>query len=153
MKIDISKKQYQTLVKCIETAGSIYGVMGDMVDEKYKKKSGEIDELSAYILSFAKEYGMEKIVEERHGKRYVNEDYTDKLMDDIREYEEYAFWDMLVRELARRELTKTITGEEAGKLGEEKMIRKLWELEEKYWRWTEEIGLDGLEVKDKKTAD
>ena len=153
MKIDLSKKQYQTLVKCIETVGSIYGVMGDMVDEKYKKISGEIDELSDYVLSFAKEYGMEKIVEEHRGKRYVNEDYTDKLMDDIREYEEYAFWDMLVRELARRELAKTIPEEEARNLGEEKMIRKLWDLEEKYWRWVEETGLDGLEVKNKKTAD
>ncbi len=153
MKINISKKQYQALVKCIETAGSIYGVMGDMVDEKHKKFSGEIDELSDYILSFAKDFGMEDIVEVSRGKRFVNEDYTDKLMDDIGEYEEYAFWDMLVRELARRELAKTIPEEEAGKLGEEKMIRKLWELEEKYRRWTEDTGLDGLEVKDKKTAE
>ncbi|MFC1678246.1 hypothetical protein ACFLZ9_00740 [Patescibacteria group bacterium] len=148
MKINISKKQYQTLIKCVETAGTIYGVMGDMVDEKHKKFSGDIDELSDYVLGFAKEFGIEGIAEKYRGKWGVTEKYMDEFMDDLKEYDEYAFWEMLVRELAKKEFEKKYLRAEIKKMSHEEYLKKIFELEDKYWRWTEKTGLDGLEIKD-----
>ena len=50
MQIELSKEQYKSLLRAIDVAGFIYGVMGDAVDEKYKKPSNETDGLIDYFL-------------------------------------------------------------------------------------------------------
>ena len=64
--IEFDKKQYETLVRALQIAGSVYGIMGDMVDESYKKESEAMDDLESWVLACAGEFGMARLVEIFH---------------------------------------------------------------------------------------
>ena len=49
MKINITKKQYEVLIQSLETAGCVYGPMSDFVDDKYKKNTKEINEVTEHL--------------------------------------------------------------------------------------------------------
>jgi len=68
MKINLTKKQYGCLIKVLETAGSIYGILGDLSSEHYKKQNGEIEALQKYLLTFAHDFGVDEITETYKGR-------------------------------------------------------------------------------------
>jgi len=148
MNIQLDKKQYHTLLTALQTAGFVYGIMGDMVDSKYKKRSKQLDDLENIVLEHADEYGMGEFVEIFEGKRCLNEKFMDKIIHDLKEYEDYVFWDLLAREMARKELHKLYTENELKNMGERDLLHRIFDLEEKYHEIFEEEGIDGLELVD-----
>ncbi|MEA3450120.1 MAG: hypothetical protein U9Q85_04085 [Patescibacteria group bacterium] len=147
MKINITKKQYKTLIKCLEVTGSIYGLMGDMVDKKHKKPSNEVEKLVDVVMREADNFGMGELAMEFEGKYHVDDEYAEEILADVFQYDDYVFWDKLASELARKELAQTISEEKARELGERVMWGKLCELEEKYWCLLEEKGMEVVEIK------
>lgn len=149
MKNNFTEKQYKTLIRCVALAGSVYGVMGDMVGEDYKKESKDIDDLMDYILNWADDFDMADQVDEFRGRKYVTDEYSDDIMDDLNEYEDYAFWDMLVRELARKEFFNKYSDGDIENMDQKVYLTKIFELEEKYHKMATDIGTAGLELKAK----
>lgn len=143
---ELTRIQYEILINALQIAGSVYGIMGDMVDKKYKEKSNELDELESYLLENAEELGLHKMIEFFQGRKVVNEKYLNKAIEDLIEYEEYSFWDNLARKLADRDLLQ--------KLGEEKLraidtleyINIEYPIENEYLKEFEEYGLDRIRI-------
>ena len=143
---ELTRTQYEVLINALQIAGSVYGIMGDMVDEKYKKQSDELEELENYLLENAEELGLCEMFEIFQGKKVVDEKYLNKAIDDLNEYEEYCFWDNLARKLADRDLL--------GKLGEKKLramdtmeyINAEYPIEDKYHKEFEGHGLDRVKI-------
>jgi len=146
MKINITKAQYKLLLDALHIAGTVYGVMGDMVDDKYKKRSDELDEFENYFLGFAKEMGVEEAVEEYEGKSSIDFEYGDKAMADLQEYEEYTMWENMSRRLAQRDLYELTSKEDIEKMSREEYFTKLLDLEEVYEREFSEHGLHRLRI-------
>lgn len=146
MKINLTKAQYRLLLDSLHIAGTMYAVLGDMVDEKYKNRSTELDEFEHYFLGFAKEMGVEEAVEEYEGKRSIDFEYCDAVGDDIREYEEYTMWENLSRHLAERDLRELVSAEDIGKMNQEEFLLKLMSFEEVYSDEFVERGLERLRI-------
>lgn len=81
MKINITKKQYEILVKSLEANSFIYGPMSDFVDDKYKKDTVEIEEVQKYLLQYAKDFDFENNLCECGAKDpHLDEDYYEKIL-------------------------------------------------------------------------
>lgn len=145
--MELSQKQYNSLLTAIQTAGTVYAVLGDMVDEKFKKQSVDLDELESHVLEYAKDFNREEVIEIFDNKKVFNEDFVNRVIDDLREYDEYVFWEELVNLMAKKDLEKIYGLGELKKMDRMLFLEKLSELEEKYWNEIEKNGLANLELK------
>jgi hypothetical protein len=104
MKIDITKKEYRTLLDVFHLA--------DWVLHAYKTEEGpeteEYRALEQKILSLAADMGFEPLVEfdAETGKYFPTREYEDtsSVMDAIVDYDNECFWDELIDRLAYRDL-------------------------------------------------
>jgi len=125
----------------------MYGIMGDMVDEKFKKYAKEIDELTSMILSHAEKFDMDYIAEKFMGKWVVADEHAEDFMDDLMLYEDYAMWDNLARNLARRDLARIYSLEQLEEMDQMKYLELESTIEEKYNKEFEAHGLGRIEIK------
>jgi len=65
--------------------------MSDAVSSKYKKETNMWDELIHKILKYCND---KKIKDEFEWKNIFSEEYTDKIFDDIKEYENFVIEDV-----------------------------------------------------------
>lgn len=143
---ELSKTQYEVLINALQIAGFVYGIMGDMVDKKYKKESHALDELENYLLAYAEELGLSKMVDISQGKKIVDEKYLDKAMDDLDEYEEYTFWDNLARKLADRDLQRELGKVKYRAMDDLEYIKAEYPIEEEYHQEFEKHGLERIKI-------
>ena len=135
MKINFTKKQYDTLIKLVQYG---YWITSDM------KKNEEFSELEQYLSSFAKDFGMKGIeFVEEYGIYDVSRELEEEIHEVIDEYEEGVFLDKLAYHMARKEFAKESKLKEYNQ--EEAFLRVL-ELEEKYHQYIEENGLEHLKM-------
>ena len=149
MQIELSKKQYRDLVEFLDTANYIYGYAGDVVDDiKYKKKSDDLDGLISHVLESAKDFDSEDLVDEFDGRKFVDEEISEKHLDMIFEYDEYIAWEKIVEMLTRRDFVRKYGIEKIRKMSDHERIEKEGEIEDKYWEEVDEHGLERMEIKD-----
>ncbi|KKR91556.1 MAG: hypothetical protein UU43_C0004G0004 [Candidatus Falkowbacteria bacterium GW2011_GWA2_41_14] len=92
MKIDLTKKQYECLIKALEVADSVYGILGDSMPEDYKKQSDQIDDLRKYLLGFASEFSAEYMIEKFHGEIIMSDELSESLQEVMNDYDNETFW-------------------------------------------------------------
>lgn len=147
--IALTKKQYEALMNALQIAGSVYGIMGDMVDKKYKKQSGELDDLESHLLENAEELGLGAMIEVFQNKKVVDQEYLERAIDDLFEYDEYVFWDILPRKLAERDLVRALGKEKIRAMDTPEYIRAEYPLEDEYRNEFDKHGIERLEIKKK----
>lgn len=140
--IELTKKQYESLMNALQIAGSVYGIIGDMVDKKYKKQSDALDALESHLLENAEELGLGAM-------KVVDQDYLEKAIDDLFEYDEYVFWDTLPRKLAERDLVRMHGQEKVRKMDNLEYIHAEYPIEDEYRNEFDEHGVARLEIKKK----
>jgi len=101
MEIKINKKDYDILVRNIAIWNWVYWIMSDMVSSKYKKEADEWDKLISKILKYSED---KSILEEFDWELGLTDVYMDKITTDMLEYDDYAFWDKLISELAKKKM-------------------------------------------------
>lgn len=137
MKINFTKKQYETLFKMVQYG---YWVASDTENNK------EFSEVEQYLNSFAKDFGMEGVQFVKEYEIYdISRELEEQLHEVINEYEEGVFRDKLAYHLARKEFA-----EESEKLeyNQEEAFKRIMELEEKYHLHIEEHGLVKLKIEE-----
>lgn len=142
MKINLSNKQYETLIKAIEVSSFIYGPMSDMVDNKYKKDADEFDALEKYFLQYAKDFNFEKNLC-KEDNQHLDDDYDDKILEDLELYDEQQMFENLAYELGKRDFFNKYSKEEIVKLREENgdyLGVQMYDFEKKYY---DEINKNG----------
>ena len=133
-------------MNALQIAGSVYGVMGDMFDDKYKKPSNELDALESWFLEKAEELGLKDMVDIFQGKKVVDEKYLTRAIDDLNEYEEFSFWDNLARKLADRDLLQKFGKEKLRKMDNLEYLYAEAPIEDEYHKEFEERGLVRVKV-------
>ncbi len=111
MKIDITKKEYLTLLEILEIVDWVLHAH----HTKERSETRKYREIEQKIFSYAKDIGFENLVSyDSQLKRYFStrkfED-TSPGMDFVREFENDSFWDELVQRLVERDLIRQV-GEE-----------------------------------------
>ncbi len=148
VQIELTTAQYKILIDSIGVASSIYGVMGDMVDEKYKTQSSALEDLEQHVLEKAADLGLSSLVHVFGGKKHIDDDHMDLLMDDILEYDEFNFWDTLPEKLAERDLRELHGPKKLNKLDPLEFIDLEYPIEMKYREEFEEHDVDRLRISD-----
>lgn len=138
MKINFTKKQFETLLEMVQLGYCITASNDQMVDES------KFAEMEQYLMSFAKEFDYEKVLYNPHEKNFgLTVESEQELQQVIDEYEEMVFWDKLVYYMARRDFKTEMTQQP---LAEEAALQRLIDIEEKYHKYFEKNGVQYLKI-------
>jgi hypothetical protein len=145
MKINLTKTQFESLLKLVYMGSEMVNSILDDSEEN------EFDEVEQYVLSFAKDFGLEACVEyDDKEKTYYP---SQKLEEDkavveyTHRYDDYTFWDKLIYNLARRDLVKEYGEEKVRKMSKEETFIKEQSFAEKYEKEFTDHGLQNLVIK------
>lgn len=150
MTVNLSKEQFETLIKAVQAGASVYGILGDSVSEEYKKESDDIEKLRSYLLGVATDYGFEDMTEMFMGKMIMSDEWSEKLHEVIDEYNNETFWHELETRLGKRDFWRTITEAERAEIENDNWYPS--RINDVYEKWGEEFekyGIDRLEIKEK----
>lgn len=147
MKINFTKKQFDALMKMIYVGNwTINGVRSGREGDEHLE---EYDDLQNYICSFAKEFGLEKFVDEIDDKFYPSRELEDgEARELIDHYDEDIFWTEIADRLAMRDFYRTYGTDAISQMSTHERIEKDHPFLEKYWKEIEEHGIDRLEICD-----
>lgn len=144
MKINFTKKQYETLLKAVYLGNWVVNSTDD------EPEGNQFDKLEEYIFSFAKGFGLEHYaVYDKQDKVYYP---SQKLEEDeevneyIQNYDDDTFWDKLIFNLARRDMENEYGEEEIKKMSVEECLVKEQPFAEKYEKEFAKNGLKNLAI-------
>ena len=142
MKINITKKEYLTLLEILEIADWV--LHAHHAEER--PETGKYREFEQAIFAHAKDMGYGSLIErDPESNQYFPtrelED-TSPAMDFVREFENDAFWDELIQRLVSRDLARQVGERALQSLTLEERLEKEQPLEESY---SKEFHLRGLE--------
>ncbi len=145
MKINFTKKQFEVLLKLVYMGNWVANA--HRTDREDDKRIEKYEEMQKYLLSFAKEFGLEKYVdiddEKMYPSRELEEDETDELID---EYDNETFWEELIYRFTRRDFVREYGEEEISKMDTMERIKKDHPFLEKYQDEIYNYGIDRLEI-------
>jgi len=115
MKINITKKQYRDLLLAVLIGTYIRGGVDDQEGKDFTKS----EEIEKYLLTLAKDFDAEDMVEEFHGSLLPSDTLQEEYHEHyIEEYEEEHFWHELTTRLGQRDFEANATDEEKKKVEE-----------------------------------
>lgn len=152
MKINLTHKQYETLIKALETSSFVYGTLTDFVDEEYRKDLVSIESMAEDLLAHARVFNFSNNVEVFMNKDILKEEYYKKIFDDVIEYDEYITFKNLANKLGMRDFKEKYTTKEIEDMAEKSkgyLGVPLYDFEKKYYDEFNEYEYNRLYVKNK----
>lgn len=148
MKVDLTKKQYESLVMAITAGSSVYGILADNVSDSYQKQYKQLDDLADYFLSLADEFGASEFTEEFMGSLIMNDKLAAKLHQAIEDYNDDVFWYELEVRLGKRDFGRTMTAAERAEIikGKGWLPERIRSIYEKWGQEFEKHGIERLEI-------
>ena len=142
MKIDLTKKQYETLAKAVYLGNwMVNASRGGRGDEPCIE---EYNDISDYIFSLAPEFGFSKHFE--HELECGDHKETTEVSRLHEEYDQEIFWDELCDILGERDFYRKYTKEEIKKMNKEEHFIKMMECQIVWEEEAEEHGVERLQV-------
>ncbi|KTC93914.1 hypothetical protein [Legionella cincinnatiensis] len=144
MKINITKKEYRTLLDMLYIA--------DWVMHSYtvkETKQNEYEALKQKLLSYFKEMEAEDQIEfsPEFNEHFEKTQYEELLNEKfIEPYEKKLFWDELIYKLSERDAIHTIGVEQYMKMDPIERMRKVEEIKEQYANEFEKHGIENLKL-------
>ena len=143
MKIDLTKSQYETLLKVVYLGN---WVAASVTEEAAK----EFEDFEQYVLSLARDFELQEYVgfDEEENAWYPTEEFEEKtgVVDTIGDYNMHTVWEEMVLSLARRDLVAEYGEEKVQAMSEEEMMEKEYPLVVKYEEEFRENGFENLTI-------
>lgn len=144
MKIELNQKEYRNLIRAVEVGNSVYGILGDLVDGKrYKKTSLDVENLQRKLLSFAPDFDCSGMVEKYENRLILNDEWSDRILNDLDEYDEENFWSELETALGKRDFMRDIRPEEIEYISKNDWLPE--RINDFYQKWQDEFASNGLD--------
>ena len=145
MKINITNKEYRTLVEALELASWVLHAHA----EEERKETKRFRELEQNILSFAKDSGMKnEISYDPKLEEYLpTRQFEEQVLRYIDEYNEDTFWEELIDRLVKRDLMLQEGTEGYANLSFDQRFQKEDPIRLKYETEFENNGLDNVVVR------
>lgn len=147
MKIDFTKKQYESLLKLVCLGAEMVNSVLEDTEES------EFDDIEEHIFAAAKDFGLERYVDcdEKENTYYPSQELEEDpvVTEYIHRYDDYTFWDKLIYNLARRDMIKELGENTVEKMSAEESFIKEQFFAEKYEKEFSDNGLKNLIVKKK----
>ena len=147
MKIELDDKQFASLMNAIGISTYVYGLLSDMVDDKFKENLLRIESLERLFLQNPKDSSFDKSnYEVFNWENVLSQQYLDIIGIDMANYDQFAFWDVLAKSLAQRELESNYTQEQIESLWEQEFIERMIIIEDKYRQEFSQNWLDNVNI-------
>ncbi len=147
-QIVFSNQEYKILVEMCEIAKFVLGLLGDSFGKHFKEKSNRFEQLSSHILSHAKEFNYDEIVDVYKDEVYSSNTFSYEILENyINPYDDIVTTEQLTHDLAWRDFTIEKTPEELALMEERNggyWGVDLYPYEEKYWNEFEKHNFDRL---------
>ena len=147
MKIEFTQKQYEALLKIVYLGSWMASSTKEKPEKDYEK-------IEQYVLSFAKDFNMEKFVgfDKKQKSYYPSEEFENStdVIQQIDDYDEYQVWEALVLSLSHRDIVKKYGEKKVEQMSEDELLEKEFPLIQKYEEEFREHGFDNLYVRSKK---
>ncbi|WP_136805580.1 hypothetical protein [Desulfosediminicola flagellatus] len=147
MKIHLTKKEYRNLLDILSISDWVMNAHRNEVEAKCKP----YNELQQKILSYARDFGCDDVVE---SDKNSNTYYLTHMDDDeaisnefIKEYEEEFFWDELTSRLSQRDLIEEKGYDAVVEMKPIERMTKTEEFSDKYHDEFENNGIKNLIIK------
>ena len=148
--ISLTDKQFALLLRSVTVASSIYGIMGDFVDDEYKKISNDIDEVEKMLCSRVYEFGLGKATQKYEGSYVIDleSEWYKKVFDEIMDYDDHVTYSNLANKLGWRDFEQTYSQEEIRKMADKTgyLGVPLYNFEKKYWDEFDRHEYNRLEI-------
>lgn len=144
MKVNITKKEYEALVKMVGIANWIISAYETEDQEDSLKPFNELEQR---IYSFAKDYGLDKdiVLDRKLGMYFTTKEYEEEsVLKYIEQYEEEFFWEELISRLAERDFIREHGAEKINKMTLQERFEKISKFEKKYGEEFEQNGLENI---------
>lgn len=146
MKINLTKKQYESLAKAVYLGNWMANAQRTGQDGDPHIK--EYEEIADFVYSFAKDFGFPDDFEA--GLEFSDgEEELPEAAQLHEEYDEQSFWEELPDKLGERDFYRKYTEEERNKMTAEERFLKVQECIIKWEEELEEYGINRLEIKEK----
>ena len=149
MKIEFTQEQYEALLKIV--------YLGNWMASSTKETpEREYENIEQYILSFAKDFNLEKFVgfDQKQKSYYPSEEFENStdVVQLIDAYDEYQVWEALVLSHSHRDIVKKYGEKKVEEMSDEELLEKEYPLIQKYEDEFREHGFDNLYVRSKKSS-
>lgn len=143
------QRTVEDLIKVVDAGSFVYGILGDNIEDIYKKQSKTIDQLREYLLGYATDFGMINATEKFMGQTIMSEDFSEELQEAIDDYDDITFWFELEMRLGKRDFERTVTEVEKREMARDHGIypKRIHALYEQWNKEFEGHGIERLEIR------
>lgn len=140
--------QYENLIKLVYLGNWLVNAIRSGTKEEPRLE--KFDNLEDYILSLAKEFDLENLVDydKKYGYSASNKLAEGEVREYIDDYDDDCFWEELKDRLVQRDFVKMYGQEAVAKMDWQEKFKKQEPFEEKYAKEFEDYGLERLQVID-----
>jgi len=142
MKINLTKKQYETLAKTVYLGN--WMANANRTGQERDQYMKEYEEIMDYIFSLAPQFGFPKTFE--HDLECDEHNKTTEVNRLHEEYDEQNFWEELPNILGERDFFRKYSEEERMNMTQEEHFTKMMECIIAWEQECEEYGIDRLEI-------
>ncbi|MBP1747936.1 MAG: hypothetical protein H6Q52_475 [Deltaproteobacteria bacterium] len=145
MKIEFTKEQFETLLKTTYLGNWLANAYDD------DSENNEFSDLQSYLCGFAGDFGLEELVEhnQQTGSFYPSAAFQedDQLNDLIERYDDNAFLDKLIYNLAGRDMLSKYGEKKIQAMTDEEFFKEEGSFVQKYQQEFAKNGIQNLMVK------
>ncbi len=143
MKIEFTKEQFEKLI--------VLSLTGNIVANSFSEDEPilEYDEITEYLLSCAKEFGLSNMVDyDKETNEYFPSDETQEQVVELLEvYDSNVFVDDLINSLTYRDMTNKYGEDKIEAMSEDEFVAKKEPIFKKYSDEIDENGVENLYIK------
>lgn len=146
MKINFTSEQYEVLLKAVFIGTGVV-----KSGEETDPTENDFDALEGYLLSFAKDFGLERYADyDKEEKRYYpshNLEEDESVVEYIHRYDDFTFWDKLIYNLSERDMIQKHGKEAVAGMSEDECLEKGKTFAQRYEEEFEKNGLTNLVIR------
>lgn len=143
MKIEFTKEQFEKLI--------VLSLTGNIVANSFREDEPiiEYDEITEYLLSCAKEFGLSDMVDyDKENNEYFPSDETQEQVVELLEvYDSNVFVDDLINSLTYRDMANKYGEDKIEAMSEDEFVAKKEPIFKKYSDEIDENGVENLYIK------
>jgi hypothetical protein len=142
MDIKVTKDQYEKLLHL--------AYLGNWMVNAYRTNDfiEEYNREAERVYSYAPSFGLKDLIDfdEAEGRTYPSAKLEEELDDLVEDYEDWAFWDLLILKLAERDLVREYGEAAVDQMTDEELEAKRAPYVKKYEKEIEANGIQNLDI-------
>lgn len=146
LSIQLTNEEYRTLIRVLELGENIYGMMGDVIDDRFIPIGNMVDTIESKAVSQFAHFNLQRDIEEFEGVPVLKDEAFSEVIEDIAAYQDMSMWERLEIELAKRDVRQPFSEGVWNKMTMDQRIKLVHEAKGRWSKEFENFGIDRLGI-------